>query len=369
MFSKRVSGIEDLVFDRSFRNWVLNETSDAAWDLFASDPSKKSLIHQAKSIIYSLQVQRKELSEAEIELEIRKLLAKIKEGDFYLSNPENEIRHPLITLAKNGWVKVAAILILVISTFFLWFNRNQTGTPDSYQAFTHGQKSKAVEVVNNDASQKLIRLPDNSTVLLAAKSRVSYPEDFTREKREIYLVGEAFFTVSKDAAHPFYVYSNDIVTKVLGTSFRVKAMEGNQMSRVIVRTGKVSVFNKKNFTNADAKPGELGGTVLLPNQQVVFNRETGILNKTIVDQPVPLAGAAKTGLDFSETPVKVVFEKLESIYGIRIITDDETISGCTISARFGSETFYQKLDLICKSLNATYEVVDGDIVITSKGCK
>jgi ferric-dicitrate binding protein FerR (iron transport regulator) len=320
-------------------------------------------------VIYALQVQHKELSEAEIEREIRKLLLKIKEGDFETKDSENGRRHPIIAISGYGWLKVAAVLVLVISTFFLLFNRNHTPSPGSYQAFTRGQKSKAVEIYNSHSTEQLLTLPDKSTVLLAPKSRVSYAADFTRDKREIYLVGEAFFTVSKDAAHPFYVYSNDIVTKVLGTSFRVKAFEGTQTSQVIVRTGKVSVFKKKNFTNADAKPGELGGTVLLPNQQVVFNRETGSLNKTIVDQPVPLVDATQTEFVFSETPIKEVFEKLETIYGIRIITDDETISGCTISARFGSESFYQKLDLICKSLNATYEMVDGDIVITSLGCK
>ena len=369
MFPKKISGIEDLVFDRSFRNWVLNDPGDAAWNLFASDASKQPLINQAKSIIYALQVHHHQLSDVEIDIEINKLLLKIKEGSFEPNVFENKRSHLLVSNYGSGWLKIAAVLLLVISTFFVLLNRSHTASTGSYEAFTREQKSKAVEIYNSNSSEQLLTLPDKSTVLLAPKSRVSYAADFTRNKREIYLVGEAFFTVSKDAAHPFYVYSNDIVTKVLGTSFRVKAIEGNQTSQVMVRTGKVSVFKKKNFTNADAKPGELGGTVLLPNQKVVFNKETGTLNKTVVDQPVPLTDAAQTEFVFSETPIKEVFEKLENIYGIRIITDDETISGCTISARFGNESFYQKLGLICKSLNATYEVVDGDIVITSLGCK
>ena len=369
MFPKKISGIEDLVFDRSFRNWVLNEPGDTTWNLFASDPSKQPLIDQAKSVIYALEVQHHQLSEAEIYIEINKILLKIKEGNFEPGAIKNKRSHLLVSISGSSFLKIAAVLLLVLSTFFVLFNRSHTPSTDSYQAFTQGQKTKAVEIYNSHSSEQLLTLPDKSTVLLAPKSRVSYAADFTRDKREIYLVGEAFFTVSKDAAHPFFVYSNDIVTKVLGTSFRVKAGEGTKTTQVIVRTGKVSVFKKKNFTNADAKPGELGGTVLLPNQQVVFNRETGIMNKTVVDQPVPLTDADQTGFVFSETPIKEVFEKLESIYGIRIITDDETLSGCTFSARFGNESFYQKLDLICKSLNATYEVVDGDIVITSLGCK
>ena len=372
MTQKTFSGIEDLVFDRSFRNWVLNPRNETAfqWNQTGDgDTAKAEIINQAKAIVYALQINESQLTEEEINTEISRVLAKIKNDSFVTGDLIANGKTKRISIHRSVWLKVAAILVLVTGSYYLFFNRNSVNHIDSYKEFAAAQKEKPVEYYNGTKQVQVISLPDSSIISLEPKSRISYAANFKSGKREVYLVGEAFFEVAKDPAHPFFVYSNDIVTKVLGTSFRIKAPEGTKLSEVIVKTGKVSVFQKKNFTNADAKPGELGGTVLLPNQQVTYNSEASTSIKSLVAEPLPVIHADNKQFVFNATPLKEVFQTLERVYGIRIIVDDETISTCSLSASMGNESFYQKLDLICKSLNATYEVVDGDIVITSVGCK
>ncbi len=61
-------------------------------------------------------------------------------------------------------------------------------------------------------------------------------------KREVKLSGEAFFDVVPNPQQPFYIYTDKMVVKVLGTSFRVKALGAEES--VAVSTGKVSVYLK-----------------------------------------------------------------------------------------------------------------------------
>jgi ferric-dicitrate binding protein FerR (iron transport regulator) len=49
---------------------------------------------------------------------------------------------------------------------------------------------------------------------------------------------EKFFEISKNQKKPFFVFANEIVTKVVGTSFRITAYDNQPNIEVLVRTGK-----------------------------------------------------------------------------------------------------------------------------------
>ena len=68
-----------------------------------------------------------------------------------------------------------------------------------------------------------LQLADGSRVWLNAETRLRYPVAFTGAERRVELEGEAYFEVSKDAAHPFIVRANGVDVRVLGTSFNVAA--------------------------------------------------------------------------------------------------------------------------------------------------
>ena len=74
-------------------------------------------------------------------------------------------------------------------------------------------------------------------------------------------------------------------------------------------------------------------------------------------------------VDFTLDDLKQVFATLERAYGIPLMYDESVISSCSLSVNVGNETFYEKLDLICRAINASYESIDGSIFITSHGCK
>lgn len=46
-------------------------------------------------------------------------------------------------------------------------------------------------------------LADGTRVWLNSATKLRYPTRFTGKNREVYVEGEAFFSVCKDSAHPF----------------------------------------------------------------------------------------------------------------------------------------------------------------------
>lgn len=90
---------------------------------------------------------------------------------------------------------------------------------------------------------KTLSLPDGSQLILNANSSVTYSTDFI-DNRKLILKGEAYFKVVKNPSSPFIVKTEQFETKVLGTSFTIKAYKNNP-NQISVLTGKVEVNSTK----------------------------------------------------------------------------------------------------------------------------
>jgi hypothetical protein len=208
-------------------------------------------------------------------------------------------------------------------------------------------------------------------VTLKPHARISFPVKFSPDKREVYLTGEASFHVSKDSKRPFLVYANELVTKVLGTTFTVNAPDAAQKTTVEVTEGKVSVFRQTDyFDTKDQKVLQSKGLVLMTNQKVVFERASSHMLKTLRDSPeVISSGNNYKTFDFVNEPASVVLADLRDAYQVDIIFDKDLLGGCPITASLTNQPLFEKLDIICEVIEAHYEMLDGKIVVYSKGCK
>ena len=213
---------------------------------------------------------------------------------------------------------------------------------------------------NTTAADTRVALPDGSAVTLAPASSLKYPRAFGGARRAVYLRGAAFFTVFHDAAHPFSVYTDRVVTTVLGTSFRVQAYAGQPEVQVQVRTGRVRVSPRAAAGN-DAR-----SLVVLPNQQAVYSAPRGQLRRELMARPAQLAAQSFT---FDDRPVAEVLAALEQAYGVPIVSDAAAGRGCTVTLHLGEEPLFAKLGVLCETLGATYEQADGHIVFHCPPCQ
>ena len=371
MQEQEFSSIEDFVFNSSFRDWLLKNNADhkAYWEKYIKEhPEKVQLLNYAKAIVYALTVTHKQLSGQEIEHEIQSILSK--------SNSRESSREGLQTTRtlpkprKYFYTKLAvAAMIIGFGIFSIIYIAGTSPKNNHRPDLTERQTSKAshfiTKQINHSDTVQSITLFDGSNVQLHPKSRLGISATSFGEKREVYISGEAFFNIQKNPSVPFVVYTENLITKVLGTSFNVKAYPFEKKATVQVRTGKVSVYKKENFSDKNSVAKILDGLIVIPNQQVVYDFVNNQLRKTIIEQPVVLA---ETPADFvfNSTPLKEVFKILQNTYGIAIIYDESIIDSCSFSASMGNESFYEKLELICKAINASYESIDGTIFISSR---
>ncbi len=360
----------DFMQDPSFRDWVAGRADASAFweEWLRAHPEKNETVQQAREWLLAIWADFDGLPEAE-RLD---RIARIKQ------ERDARFRQPVVRrLGGWRWWAAAATVVLVSGLGWLAYSRLPTRATDNPQRISYEQvlnhiaDAKPVEQQNPARQPRRITLPDGSVVTLSAASKISYePTLAQRNTRTVYLSGEAFFEVVKNPARPFQVYANGVVTKVLGTSFRISAYDNAPDVTVQVRTGRVSVFASTRAKNAGALfVGLTNGIVLTPNQQVVLTPDETLV-KSIVPKPALLnPQTVNVGTVYTDVPLPQILEKLEESYGIDIEYDQAALRECLLTARLYDEPLLEQISLLCKTVGATYTVTDGRIVLAGGGCQ
>jgi transmembrane sensor len=250
----------------------------------------------------------------------------------------------------------AAVALLGLGLGGWWLPRHQAATAPT----------QWVQRTNANQPAQLLVLADGSRVTLYPGSTLHYANGLPGPRREVYLRGKAFFKVTKNPDRPFLVFTDKLVTTVLGTSFLVTAYAGTE-AKVSVREGRVAVQPRAGaeLTATPAQPAACG-MLLLPNQQVLYSTTTKTLTKELVEQPVRLAPQA---LAFKNRPVAEVLNALEKAYGVNIVYDPAKLRECTITIDFDEEPLFEQLGALCKALGARYKMANNaQIIFEISGC-
>lgn len=368
----RLYDIMDFVMDEDFIRWVQEgrPQDEAFWNNWLrSNPEKHLLIAEARRILESIRIEQKTFTPEEIDLEASKLLDAINGQNF-----EEAPRHHVRRITRRQWM-VAAVMTGLILLGIRYFPFGKAGHEKQQQFYSYSTltaQRALIEQVNTSDKPISITLADSSIVELSVNSRISYPRSFdSGTTRDVYLSGEAFFKVAKNPNLPFRVFSNELVTKVLGTSFKVRSFEKDSVIQVIVKTGKVSVYSQGGkAVEEKSTPDNSGGIILTPNQQLTYRKEGQQFQKVLLSKPsmiVPVA--VDRNMVYEDTRLEEVFDQISKAYGINIVYDMELLKNCTVTADLRNESFYDKLDLLCRAIGAGYEVIDGQVVIQSSGCQ
>ncbi len=232
----------------------------------------------------------------------------IKEDFLQVNRLINQPSKPTKPLIFGHYVKYAVILIAALFIGFMaseirdmpLFNSDNLRTNDFYAP--DGQISE-------------FTLSDGTRIWLNAGTHIKVPENFTAKNRHIFMEGEAFFEVKKDPSHPFYVKTNDLDIKVLGTSFNVSSYKADKNSEVTLIEGSVGIRNSSGK----------GLAKLIPGQQLVYEKETGKKIKREIDVS-PYEAWRDGKMVFKNESLKEISEKLERWFDVDIIFADQLIS-------------------------------------------
>lgn len=262
-------------------------------------------------------------------------------------------------------LKIAACLALFLLAAAGWYYFTPAPHADDVTEITAKTLPTGwIAEHNHGQTPRLIPLTDGSRVTLYPGSTLCFPQDFRRDRREVTLMGEGFFEVQRDTLRPFLVYTQEVTTRVLGTSFTIKAYENAPEITVAVATGRVAVYKQGSRTHHDA-----AAVVLSPNQQAVYSRQNDRVKKALVAHPRIIPTTSENPImSYEAAPVASIFQALEESYGVDFVYDENTLAGCSLTTTLTDEDLHARIRIVCEAIGAEYIVQDTSIVITGTGC-
>lgn len=177
-------------------------------------------------------------------------------------------------------------------------------------------------IVSVEKGQKAnVVLPDGSKVWVNSDSRLIYGSRFTSKERILELEGEAYFEVAPDKDRPFIVETNDLAVRALGTSFNVKSYEEEKDISTVLMTGKVEVSSSYDRL------------VLNPNERIVFDKQTGHMEKSSVENAEEYINWKFNELTFKGETFENIVHTLERYYNTRIVFESESLKNIVLQER------------------------------------
>lgn len=179
-----------------------------------------------------------------------------------------------------------------------------------------------------------LTLSDGTQVFLNSGTKLRYPVTFLKDKpRNVFLDGEAYFSVAKDKSRLFTVITDDLNTQVYGTEFNVSSYKNENNTSTVLVEGSVGVYSSNN--NKGEKP-----LYITPgNRAVLIN---GNINVDKVD--IQKYTAWKEGkLLFINDRFDVIIKELERHFNVKINNQFHQLDEKEFTGTFKEETIHEIL--------------------------
>lgn len=205
-----------------------------------------------------------------------------------------------------------------------------------------------------------LTLSDGTVVQLNSGSKLTFPAIFSGSKREVFLKGEGYFEVAKDASKPFIVNTDFINVRVLGTHFNISAYENEKSAVTVLVEGSVEVYNNNDFLTK-------GLCKIKPGQGCFFSENSSGLKVREVD--VSEFVSWKDGfLQIKDQPLEDITKKIEKYYNKAILISDNELAGRIISGKLVlAKKMDETLDFLARTTKSTYTMKnDGTYIFFQK---
>lgn len=255
------------------------------------------------------------------------------------------------TKRPQKWIRLAASVALIIGVVLLyrWSGSGMLNSAD--------EVAVQMKTVSNALGKKSkLTLPDGTVVIMNSGTTVTYPEKFSADIRSVSLIGEAYFDVKESVYHPFVVESKGVRTKVLGTTFNIRANPYFDDVKVSLTSGKVAM----------QLPGDRDDLILEPGQEIIYHPETNLyeINEFAIDE---VLGWQRGILCFDEASEQEAVSILEHWYDVRIEVINSTAHEWEhLTAKYDNEPLENVLISLGYTLDFTHEIRGRHIKIIYK---
>lgn len=162
-----------------------------------------------------------------------------------------------------------------------------------------------------------IALSDGTRIRLNSSTMLRFPFAFNGEKREVFIDGEAYFTITPNAQQPFIVNTPVGSIEVLGTEFNVNTYVNNRLITSLI-SGATTVRAEKERLQ------------LTPGKEAIVLRGKPILKRSF--DPSTTLSWMKGVFFFDQAPLKEIASMIQRWYGYNVIFDEQPLQEILLTA-------------------------------------
>lgn len=240
---------------------------------------------------------------------------------------------------RNMFLRIAAAVLFLIVATYLWPSQ-----PELISLRTAANESTQID------------LPDGTKIWLNQNSQLSYYIPF--KERNVKLEGEAFFEVERMEDSPFTITGGETKTRVLGTSFNVRAYANEDKVTVTVTSGKVQFEMDEESEK---------GVILEKGDAGVFAKNIKNIEKITADDINVLSWKTKS-LSFEDTPLKEVCVAMERHFGIKIEIKNPALELCNFSGIYSQPNVDDLVETLEFSMNVNIKGENKVYTVSGEGC-
>ncbi|RFS26557.1 DUF4974 domain-containing protein [Chitinophaga silvatica] len=229
-------------------------------------------------------------------------------------------------------------------------------------------QQEQVQTVKGERRQFILQ--DGTKIYLNAESKITC--NFTKTSREVWLTGEAYFDVAKEAARPFTVHARTIHVTALGTAFNIKAYSNDHELETTLLEGLVEVSEDQHpEERIRLQPLEkIAYKITSINSNKITATSLGVLPvKHIVpdiksqDSIVKETAWINNRLEFDMLRFEELASLFERWYNVKIIIQNNKAKDYIFSGSFATETIDQALSALQLTEDFSFEHKDTLVII------
>ena len=258
-----------------------------------------------------------------------------KSYDFTLFNLQENIRDEKTVKEKRTIIyellKITAVILLSFSLYYLIDKVKENSEDETVMHTLHVPAGQRAELT----------LADGTNVWLNAKTKLTFPNRFSKSNREVKLDGEAYFTVRHDPENQFMVNTGSYAIKVLGTEFNVAAYQSNNTFETALLKGSVEISSLQ----SDEK------IKLLPDY-MAYLKDGKLIQRRIYDYEHFLW--RKGLICFVNERMETIIAKLQLYYDVKIQVENREILKYPYTGKFWTKDGIEHVIKVLK-IHADFE--------------
>ncbi len=200
------------------------------------------------------------------------------------------------------------------------------------------------EYCTQKGERSTLLLGDGTSIRLNSATKIRFPIVFAKEKREIFLDGEAFFEVTHSETSPFIVHTVDANIRVLGTVFNVTSYSEDNKTQVVVSEGQVAFGGAKQQNE-----------VLLHRNQISRVIKGGAPSTAEVIRTDKYLAWLKNQMVFENATLAEVIKQLSRKFDVEFEVLDSSLLNRHIMATYSNESLSQIIKSLSLSIRFHYK--------------